>query len=189
MKNKFVLYYILLLMVFIAACKISGADNNNRGNKHNNTFQLSGNITFTSDYCGGAKPPKDLLEGLATPTPYLGKVFYIRSGERNDVTSPVLYTVISDSLGHYSVNLQPGNYCMIDEFRKDTSFMFDVYKKDPNNFLVVHDKKCLENWFNSCFNGFTISNADISNVNFNIHRSCFRPEGVPCIDYDGPLPQ
>lgn len=176
----------------MVACKFSRVTNNNTDSIHKKTFQLSGNITFTSDYCGGARPSENMLERLATPTPYQGKVFYIRSGERNNLNSPILYTVVTDSTGHYSVSLPPGNYCMIDEFRKDTSFILDVYKRDPTlqpNYLVVHDKECLQNWFNSCFYGFTILDTDVSNINFNIHRSCFRPEGVPCIDYNGPLPQ
>ena len=188
MKNKFVFYYIGLVLVVMIACKISGTNKNNTSNPHKKTYQLSGNITYTSDYCGGAYPSNNMLQRLATPAPYPGKVFYIRQAERNDMNSPILYTIVTDSTGHYSINLPPGNYCMIDEFRKDTAFIADVYKVDPYNYLQVNDKKCLEDWFNSCFYGFSIKDSNFVHADFNIHRSCFRPEGVPCISYIGPMP-
>lgn len=189
MESKFVLYYIVLLILIMTACKVSEKDSNDLGRHRKKTFKLSGKITYTSDYCGGPPPSSIILDRLAIPSPYLGKTFYIRAGERNNLSSPILCTFVTDSLGNYSIELPQGNYCIIDEFRKDTSFMTDIYKVDPYNYIHVENSECLKEWFNSCFYGFAISNHNITNVNFNIHRICFRPEGVPCISYNGPIPQ
>ncbi len=189
MKRKFILYYILLLVLVFAACKIAGGTTTDGIHHQNKTFRLSGNVTYTSDYCGGAEPPETLLQELAKPRPYAGKKFYIRGGETNNLKSKILYTVVTDSLGNYSINLPVGNYCMIDEYRKDSTFIGALLNNTPESGLYVTDKQCVKDWFNSCFYGFKISTGDISNINFNIHRDCFRPEGIPCVAYTGPLPE
>lgn len=188
MVQKFTVIYLLGIGLMLLACKSSGNTENNGSNQNKKTFRLSGNVTYTSDYCGGVQPPNSLLEQLATPTPYAGKTFYLRAGEKNNLQKPILYTVITDTLGNYAIDLPIGNYCMIDEFRKDSSFMKAVYKEDPYNYLQVNDQECLQNWFNGCYYNVAIKNTDISNVNFNFHRPCFRPEEVPCISYIGPMP-
>jgi hypothetical protein len=40
-------------------------------------------ITQTSSYCGGAAPPRELIEQLNTPVPLAGKVIYLRKGKTN----------------------------------------------------------------------------------------------------------
>lgn len=155
---------------------------------HNKTYTVSGNITYTSDYCGGAYPSESMLLRLATPSPYPEKVLYIRKASHNDLDQPILYTLITDSLGNFSADLPTGNYCLIDEFRKDRTLLDKLNNKDSTNYLRVPDPKCLDDWFNNCLYGFTVSNYPIMTIQLNVHRACFRPEGVPCISYIGPMP-
>ena len=39
------------------------------------TYTVTGIVTQTYSYCGGAAPPKQLLDQLATPVAYAGKKF------------------------------------------------------------------------------------------------------------------
>jgi hypothetical protein len=41
-------------------------------------------ITQTHSYCGGAEPPDELLQELATPRPLSGITFYIKNSETNN---------------------------------------------------------------------------------------------------------
>ncbi len=189
MKVKFIGCYIFCWMIVLSACKMKGETTEGANNPHKKTYKLSGKVTSTSDYCGGAEPPPELLDQLATPIPYQGKTFYIKAGTMNNINAPILYTVVTDTGGNYSVQLPPGKYCMIDKFRADTSFLRSLLKNDPNSNLKVGDKKCLQDWFNSCFYAFSISDSNLTNVNFHVHRPCFTPEGVPCVGYSGPLPE
>ena len=184
---KMNLISFIYLMLLLVSCKTT-TDVSHHGNANVKTYRVSGNITYSSDYCGGAYPSEAMLLQLANPTPYSGKVLFIRRTKTNDLSQPILYTLISDSLGNFSIDLPPGNYCLIDEFRKDRAIFEKVYSKDSTNYLRVPDPQCLDDWFNSCLYGFTVSDYSISTIQINIHRTCFRPEGIPCISYTGPMP-
>jgi hypothetical protein len=41
-------------------------------------------VTETSDYCGGANPPAELLETLMTEKPFTGKLYVNSTPDRND---------------------------------------------------------------------------------------------------------
>jgi hypothetical protein len=179
---KYILLSGLILGTLLGGCKTTSIGNGNQ----TNMYQVSGTITYTSDYCGGAAPPEELLNQLKTPTPYMGKILHIRAAQTNDFSKPILHTLVTDSLGHFSVSLPPGNYCMIDDFRKDGSFVQTLNKK---NNLSTNNQQCVDDWLNSCLYSFTVTQANITNIQLNIHRICFVPEGVPCVSYDGPLPQ
>jgi hypothetical protein len=183
---KYIVCIGLVLSTVLGACKTTGLSNHNGNNQQPKTYQVSGTITFTGDYCGGAHPSEEMLKQFRVPAPNIGKVLHIRSGVTNNLNSTILYTLVTDSLGQFSVNLPPGDYCMIDDFRKDNSFFQSLF--DSDNHLSVNDQKCVEDWLNSCFYSFTVSNADITNIQLNIHRICFVPESVPCVSYTGPYP-
>lgn len=46
---------------------------------------ISGTVTQTSSYCGGAAPPKFLLEQLAEPKQYPNKKLHVIKGDTNIV--------------------------------------------------------------------------------------------------------
>ncbi len=84
-----------------------------------------GTILNTQSYCGGARPPQELLNELATPKPY---------GNRSLVfvhtTSHKEYTFTTDEHGHYEVELPLGKY----ELRPGKRFNTEEenFTYDPN---------------------------------------------------------
>lgn len=185
-KRRFVFTYLLLFGLLLVACKISTDISSNKPKK---LFKVSGTVTYTSDYCGGAPPSEDLIIQLSTPQPYPGKQLFIRSGSMNDVQNTVLHNITTDENGYFELELPPGEYCMVDEYRLNRDFIKRLYSTtNPLENIVPGDSTCIEDWFNSCLINITVSESDIDSLDFNISRPCFRPEGVPCLMYTGPYP-
>ena len=65
------------------------------------TFAVSGRVTQTYSYCGGASPPKQVLDRLANPVAYSGKKFYIRQGKANSTKAKVVKSFITGKDGEY----------------------------------------------------------------------------------------
>jgi len=149
-------------------------------------YRVSGKITQSHAYCGGARPPQALLDEMTKPTPFPGKKLFIRSGSENSSAKPVLKEIVSDSLGLFSILLPPGNYCVVQE---DQVNKLDIaaFRKKLTSYDKL-DETCLQQWWDKCFLTFEVGSADKTNLNIHFHFPCFT-NGLPCITYTGPLPQ
>ncbi len=153
--------------------------------KANSTlYTISGKVTQTSSYCGGAAPTQEMMENYNTPSKYTGKVFYIRKGRTNTTKQPIVLKFISDSSGNFSFKLPPGDYIIIQKEQvKPLNF-----KNIRLGFQISLDKPCLKEWWKKPFSILEVQEKDIQNLNFNFHHSCFLPGDLPCRNYTGPLP-
>ena len=77
-------------------------------------YILTGTITQTTQYCGGAQPAQEMLNDLEKPQPLADKILWIRSGKANNLSKPLLKTK-SDSYGNFTIILPAGKYCIIEE--------------------------------------------------------------------------
>ncbi|MFI5151582.1 MAG: hypothetical protein ACHQRM_17795 [Bacteroidia bacterium] len=150
-------------------------------------FQVSGLITQTQSYCGGARPPEDLLKRLQSPHPLSGKKIYFRKGTKNTLDMQGLKDAVSDSTGHFKVMLTSGSYCIIEEDQVKALDVESFKKKYLTPYLVA-DEVCLKQWWDKCYSSFELGAADKSDVNLNFHMPCFT-KGLPCVKYTGPMPQ
>ena len=73
---------------------------------------ISGRVLQTSSYCGGAAPPPELLQELATPKPLANKTLYIKNGTANSNSPSLPFT--SDSEGRFTLALSAGAYCIVE---------------------------------------------------------------------------
>jgi hypothetical protein len=141
-------------------------------------FMVSGSITQTSSYCGGAAPPQDMLDRLAMPQSFPNCTFYIRKSKSNSFLIPT-QKVTTDSNGNLKINLAPGNYCLILENKL----------KYPNTDALAGqfniDQKCLKAEWNKCEYSIVVVNKNIS-FTYNVHRRCAWDQ--PCMQYFGPMP-
>jgi hypothetical protein len=151
-------------------------------NNKSNSFTISGTVTQTSSYCGGAMPPKELLDRMATPVAYPNKKFYIRKGKVNSATVKIVASFITDSSGTFSLRLAPGVYSIIVEEQLNEIKAATYIKQHQ-----VVDKKCLQEWWAKPYYVLEIKNADITNLNFNFHHRCYIDNDIPCITYNGPV--
>jgi hypothetical protein len=150
-------------------------------------YPVSGIITGTSAYCGGARPPDELLAQLGTPTPRPGKKVYIKKGEVNSFNSKVVAELTTDTAGKFHVKLPPGKYLIVDEEKKDLSYynkLFKEYKSQTESYEAV-DTVCLKAWYLKPDFTFEVKNSEIKNISVNYRKECFN---LPCTRFRGPYP-
>lgn len=177
--------FIIICLFLVAASQSAMAATYNFFNKvpidTAKKYRITGVITQTSSYCGGAAPPEQLLKKLATPAPYPGKKFYIRAGKVNSATGKIIVSFVTDENGLFSLKLAPGIYSMIVEEQLKP---IDIKQLEAPQLKA--DEKCLKDWWAKPFYLLVVKNRDISNLSFNIHHACFVEHDVPCLQYIGP---
>jgi hypothetical protein len=169
-----------LLLFSLAACSQKAATQSTPA------YKISGLITQTHAYCGGIRPPADLLNQLNTPQPFPGKKLFIRSGKENVIDQKIMSEFIPDSGGHFSVQLPSGTYCIIQEEQVKDLDIPAFRKKLPANLKL--DEACLKQWWGKSLMTFEVASSDKNDLRLNFHIPCFT-EGLPCVSYTGPMPQ
>jgi hypothetical protein len=166
-------YSHLFLLVVIALLGLSAK-------QKIKTFTVSGTITQTSDYCGGAAPSEAMLEMLRTPQVLEGKKIFVRKGNANDASKKVITETVSDANGNFKLDLFPGVYCIVFE-EKSTNF-----KTPQNDKYNTWDAACLKAKYVNCEYTFTLKSKSLTGVKINYHKHC--PFKNPCSQYSGPTP-
>ena len=151
--------------------------------KAQHKYHISGKVTRSFAYCGGANPPQEVLKSLARPVPYPGKKFYLRKGKVNSIDAGIVASFITDSLGMFSFNVPPGTYAIIMEEQLEVLHV-NAWKK-PNLHI---DEKCLREWWRKPYKILEVKNHDLVLPVFHFQQSCFIDTDIPCIEYTGPLP-
>lgn len=120
----------------------------------NDAIILSGLIESTSSYCGGAAPPQDLLDELATPKAFVnGRLVFIEKSSKK------AYPFKTDATGHYTISLPAGNYELHPEKRTN----IEDYGYDPN----------CKAWLSTVFAEVTLNKKPSTQSNdFVIHFVC-----------------
>lgn len=164
---------VCLMLVALAACTA-------QKNKAK-MYIVTGTVTQTAQYCGGANPGQEMLNELEKPRPLADKVLWVRSGTTNNLTKPVLKTK-SDPYGNFTLILKAGKYCLIDE-EKGKRFV-----SKGNDDVYEWDNTCLKKNWSSCDQILEVGKLSTSTVTVNYHKYC--EHRLPCVKkFKGPLPQ
>jgi len=170
MKSIF-LHFILILSISSCVAQKS----------KNKMYIISGKVTETSDYCGGARPPEELIEQLKTPKPLADKVLIIKSGKNNSLTKSIQKTK-TDPYGNFTLVLKAGTYCIVDE-EKSKKF---ASKNDDENY--EWDNDCLKKNWGHCDYLLVIGKDKVNNIEINYHNHCNYRQ--PCLKkFKGALPR
>ncbi len=152
------------------------------------TVTVSGNVTQTNSYCGGARPSDEILNQAATPRPFPNKKFHVIKGEINTVGREIFLSFTSDSIGDFSFKVAPSTYSII----LDEQAQAPDTKKYESEVVKV-DEACFKEWWAKPYYLLEVPAASqtttIKGLNFNFHHKCFIKYDIPCLQYDGPLPQ
>jgi hypothetical protein len=166
---KQVMVGIITLMVLLAACspRTSGGTENVEVIAEETPADMNvtpkdslsvfyGTITNTQSYCGGARPPQELLTELATPKPYGNHLLvFVHTGSQKE------YSFITDEHGHYEVELPLGKYELRPGKRSNTEE--ENYTFDPN----------CQVWMKHVFATLEVSPPFGDNIkDFTIHIPC-----------------
>lgn len=149
---------------------------------------VSGTVTQTRDYCGGARPNDEILTQLGTPKPVSGKKIYIKQGEVNTFESKVILALTTDEKGNFRAKLKPGKYLVVDSLKKDLThynMLLKTYKAQTTSYEPI-DPVCLKEWFMKPAGTFEVTGKETKNIAVNFHITC---RDVPCAGFRGPYPQ
>jgi hypothetical protein len=195
MKNTILnsgkVFGVLVLYCTLAACpsKEMATDNNSDKKPIDRRHTVEIKFTETSSYCGGAAPPQELLDQLATPQPISGIEYFIKLGTTNKLSDPVVTTGRADQNGIVHLLLNEGDYYLVFAEKKDDKHyneLFEKYKNGDSNHEPIN-KTCLDTWLATPDYAFTVKN-DAANIHsHNIHKPCSW-NAIPCVTYTGPYP-
>mgnify|MGYP000191606605 CR=1 FL=1 len=190
--------YVVFVFIFgfMGACSstknVTGATSLSKKNGTESTVLVQGQVTESRIWCGGARPPEDLVKELATPVSIPNYDLYIREGKVNDINAPILHHVKTDDKGKFSIELSPGTYTVVDINKKDVEVYQEMKKNyglETNDFGAL-DLKCYDNFLKRPDFLVKVSpkQGSTMNVNHNYVRQC-EWSRIPCVEFKGPLPQ
>jgi hypothetical protein len=146
--------------------------------KNPSYYMVTGKITYTSEYCGGAAPSEDLLKLLETPKPFAYKRMYYRPGKYNHAKVKAA-SIVTDSLGFFKVKLSANDYVFFDENK------LKVLVIPQNTIYEIYDTACLKATYIA--GDFKVNKKQKNKkVLYNYHIYCTYHK--PCVSYSGPLP-
>lgn len=177
---------LIAILIFIAFSFVSVAQK-----KKPVLTALELTITSTSQYCGGADPPKELIDHLAKPKPLENKLIYVRK-EKNDLSTPILYTLTTNLNGRASLKLAPGKYTFVDATKKDRLLYDSLLMKhrEATSQAGPIDPKCLMDYMSTPDFEVIIPKTKkkrTMKVEYNYFQSC-NWAGVPCAEFRGQYP-
>jgi hypothetical protein len=153
---------------------------------------VEGEVTQTSQYCGGARPPQELLKRLATPSPLANQKLYIRSGLVNELRIPVLDSVVTDKKGNFKIKLPKGDYCIVNRQKKDVETFneyLEKYRIETETYGVI-DKDCYSDFVQQPDGFLTIKGTEKKAIKWKIHyENPCEYNANRCVQYKGKLPQ
>jgi hypothetical protein len=183
MKN----HRLKILVVFTALLGMAFTQNNEE--ECSKKIKVNGKVMHTRAFCGGMRMPDDAWNEFKKPLPLGKKKLYVKKGGTNDFSKATILEFTSDSVGNFSFLLPPGDYCIIDEFKKDKKNFDDIctkYKTETKFYGAV-DTVCLKGWFETPDLTFTVTKTGMKDLEIIFNDKC--PwQAIPCVMYKGPLP-
>jgi len=182
--NFFGWFLILPLAILICLYSCKGSMKTSQ-----NKISVAIQFTYTSSYCGGAEPPQELLNTLATPQPFTGEKIYIKKGKINKPDDPIEAESIINENGLVKLNLPPGEYYVVFENKVDRATYEEFVKNygTGSAYYEPIDIKCLDTWLSTPELTFTAIASSENSYSVNSHKNC--PwNSVPCAGYIGSLP-
>ncbi len=125
-------------------------------NSRNPAISVTLEIIYTSDYCQGAAPPKDLVEKLATPKKLVNQRVYIFDKLNKEGNKTMVDT---DREGKISMQLTSGIY------------YFFLREKVETTDVKLKSESC-EQWLATPDASFEVKEQDTQLVSLKVHREC-----------------
>lgn len=139
---------------------------------------ISGKVVQTSDYCGGAAPTQEMIEFLKKEKPFPHKELFIRPGTLNRFR-PILQKFVADAEGNFKIALPPGDYCLVEESKKDEPKIPESAKGNLEG--AKSRAACFEEWYRTCDNVLKVGKQNLKGVLIKFHHQCHPPcvTGLP----------
>jgi hypothetical protein len=151
--------------------------------------EVSGEVLQAGAHCGGARLPDDMLAEVMKPKPMPGQKMYVKKGKTNNFSESPVLEFVTDSSGRFNIQLEPGDYCIVNEFKKDKKNYEEIlakYATETEHYGAV-DKECLAGWFGMPDFEVTVTSSAVKNISIVYVGKCPWNK-IPCVPYHGPLP-
>lgn len=145
------------------------------------SYAVLGQLTQTSQHCGGMRPSPEMEQELRTPKPYQLKL-YLRKDSVNRLETPIIQEIMPDAEGKFELKLAPGTYCIVREWQLKEADPASVRKAD-----IQVKEDCFREKWTECFKSFEVVDTSVDLGAMNIKHRCFLPD-FPCIRFTGPMP-
>lgn len=153
MKRIYLLWVVAAVLVGCSP-KLTGGNGTGSDKK---MAVYYGTIQYTESYCGGARPPEELLKQYATPKPFASGTLRFKHTETGTE-----YTVITDEHGHYEAELPAGNYVIHPALRQT----------DQGGYSPDYDPNCAR-WRELELHRFdNVKESEEKLVDFTVHFPC-----------------
>ncbi len=119
-------------------------------------IDISLNVSFTSNYCGGAAPSEDMIAKLKVPRKFSNQNFYI---SRIEGLEEDMREITTSAAGTATAPLEKGVY-----------YVFLPQKVSAKHSGKDRSEKDCEKWKNTPNATFTV--GDDNSISFNIHKTC-----------------
>jgi len=116
---------------------------------------VSGSVTFSNHYCGGAKPSDEMMEGYRTQYPLKNSTILLKSKNQKDKAIKIK----TDKEGNFNMPLDAGTY---------DYYMTESYNQDMNCSFNSSCKK----WLNKCFGQIKIKEGKNSGYTIIFDFEC-----------------
>jgi len=142
--------FTLLLTFLIFSCNQKALKNNG-----GETLEVTLNIVFTADYCGGAYPPDEVIQQMKIKKPMPnGEIVLVRTGSEEQTR------VKTDQQGNVLISLKTGNYSV---------FFPNKLTAEPSE-QTISKEDCVK-WKETPDAGFDVT-KDVSTYQLYVHKSC-----------------
>lgn len=152
---------------------------------HSGLHTVSGTLTTSQSYCGGAAPTPEMEAWYSQQRP-LQCAVYVRKGATNDPSQPLVDSTVTDTSGRFTFRLPPGDYTLITDEQRDPAILTTIAALESPTLSV--DTACLRRWFTEGTFQLKGLSADTSGLSRNFHKRCFVPYSMGCLGYSGPYP-
>lgn len=143
------------LALGLIACLFSACTPTKSMNTTENVISSSVKVSQTSDYCGGAPPPEELLERLKTPKPFVNQTLYLFDNQQRSGEAILVKT---NGSGQFTFEAEEGIYYV---------YLKDKMKRDPAD---EKNKGC-KDWLLRPYTEFEI-NRMATEIEIHIHQQC-----------------
>lgn len=182
-------------IMIIMAALLLGACANNTSNLVDQSsegeeakYEVRLHLTSTKAYCGGAKPPQELLDELNTPKPMDSTPVFLRKGTTNNIEQPIDYAMTSNEDGWAKAQLPAGQFSVVFADKKDQQTydsLFNKYKSSSRMYKAI-DTTCLQSYFRKPEKVIVVEKKGANTFEVKDRIHCSR--SVPCATYTGPVP-
>lgn len=177
--------FIIPISIIYILCAVQGCKNKNKvTDSSEKKYKVTIVATFTSPYCGGARPTDEILEYYRKPRPLPAQVFHVKPGETNSMRIESLAQAETDTAGKAYFELPAGKYMLllpVQTVNMDTT-------KYADNQYYKYDRKCMiERWKKPLLT-FEVKADGENKFSIHLSKACFVNGWWPCEYYTGPKP-